>query len=74
METLRAEHAKDTIACVSHADVIKLAIAHYLGLPLDHFQRLSIAPASICLLSVIDGQTRLLRLNDTRATEQAATG
>ena len=74
METLRAEHARDTIACVSHADVIKLAIAHYLGLSLDHFQRLSIAPASISLLSVIDGQARLLRLNDTRATEQAATG
>jgi probable phosphomutase (TIGR03848 family) len=71
LEELRAMHRKKTIACVSHADVIKLAIAHYLGLPLDMFHRLSVAPASISILSVVDGYARLVRLNDTRATEQA---
>jgi probable phosphoglycerate mutase len=71
LEELRAMHLKKTIACVSHADVIKLAIAHYLGLPLDMFHRLSVAPASISILSVVDGRARLVRLNDTRATEQA---
>jgi probable phosphomutase (TIGR03848 family) len=72
LETLRARHPREAIACVSHADIIKLAIAHYLGLPLDHFQRLSIAPASISLLSVADGHARLLRLNDTRAADAAS--
>lgn len=72
LEELRAMHRKKTIACVSHADVIKLAIAHYLGLPLDMFHRLSVAPASISILSVVDGYARLVRLNDTRATEQAS--
>ena len=41
-----AQHdPKDLVACVSHADPIKLAVAFYLGLPLDHFQRLALPPA-----------------------------
>ena len=32
---------QDIVACVFHADPIKLAVAHFIGLPLDHFQRLS---------------------------------
>ncbi len=40
----------ETAAIVSHSDVIKLVISHYLGQPLDLFQRLSISPASITIL------------------------
>ena len=71
LETLRNLHAnpKNIIVCVTHADIIKLAIAHYLGLPLDLFQRLAIAPASISTLAFHDGLPRLVRLNDTRATQ-----
>jgi broad specificity phosphatase PhoE len=36
----RQHDPKDTIICVSHADPIKLAVAYYLGLGLDNFQRL----------------------------------
>ena len=32
----------ELIAVVFHADPIKLAVANYLGLPLDNFQRLTI--------------------------------
>jgi len=62
---------KAAIACLTHADVIKLIIAHYLGLPLDLFQRLTVLPASISLLHISDGYTRLLKLNDGRAAERA---
>lgn len=62
LEGLRAVHS-GAIACVSHADPIKLAIAHYIGLPIDSFQRLEIGPASISQLSVEDGSARLNRLN-----------
>jgi probable phosphoglycerate mutase len=55
------------IACISHADPIKLAIAHFLGLPLDHFQRLSVAPASVSSLHIGGGHAQLLSLNDPRA-------
>ncbi len=73
LESLRRAHKK-AIACVSHADPIKLAIAHYLGLPLDQFQRLAIEPASVSLLEVHDRSASLIRLNDTQAAEPAPTG
>ena len=44
---LVARHPGEVIAAVSHADPIKAAVAHALGTPLDLFQRIFIAPASI---------------------------
>jgi probable phosphoglycerate mutase len=64
IETFRLQHdEKDLIACISHGDPIKLAIAYYLGLPLDHFQRLWTSPASITALSISEMGSRLLTLN-----------
>ncbi len=41
LDEIAASHKpKDIVAVVFHADPIKLAVAHYLGMPLDHFQRL----------------------------------
>ena len=65
IETLAARHPKDAIAIVSHGDVIKLAVAHYLGLPLDLFQRLAVATASVSVLRLGHGQPTLVKLNDT---------
>lgn len=47
LETLRATHPGQTVVVVSHSDPIKAALAHYLSMPLDLYQRLTIAPASI---------------------------
>ncbi len=69
VEALRSRHPKDVIACFSHADCIKLLVAHYLGLPLDLFQRLEISPASVTALAIQEGSARLLRLNDTGPLE-----
>jgi probable phosphoglycerate mutase len=44
---LVSRHPGETIAAVSHADPIKAAVAHALGTPLDLFQRIVIAPASV---------------------------
>jgi probable phosphoglycerate mutase len=64
IETLRLQHEeKDLFVCVSHGDPIRLAVAYYLGLPLDHFQRLFAAPASITALYVGEAGSRLLTLN-----------
>lgn len=70
LEELRSVHSKskDIIVCVSHADMIKLALAHYLGLPLDMFQRLLVAPASISTVILHGHTVRLANLNDTRAS------
>jgi len=54
---------KDIVAVVFHADPIKLAIAHFLGLPLDHFQRLSCDTGSVSALYVGEMGANLIKLN-----------
>jgi probable phosphoglycerate mutase len=54
---------KETLICVSHSDPIKLAIAYFIGLPLDQFQRLSVSTASINALFIGDSGSQLLTLN-----------
>jgi len=62
--TLAAKHdPKDLIVCVSHSDPIKLAIAYFLGLPLDNFQRLVISTASISILHVGEAGAHLAAMN-----------
>jgi broad specificity phosphatase PhoE len=55
------------VAIVSHADVIKAAVLHYLGLPLNAVHRLEIAPASISVLVLGAWGSKLLKLNETVA-------
>lgn len=56
---------KDIIVCVSHADPIKLAVAYFIGLPLDAFQRLVVSPGSVTVLSISEAGGRLIGLNIT---------
>jgi probable phosphoglycerate mutase len=60
---INAHKPKDIIACVFHADPIKLAIAHYLGMPLDHFQRLGCDTGSISALFVGEMGANVMKLN-----------
>lgn len=60
----RTHKKKDIIACVGHSDMIKLAAAYFLGLPLDLFQRLIVQPASVTTLHLSpDHGARLVNLN-----------
>lgn len=72
LEELRAKHQDQTIAVVSHADVIKAALAHYVGLHLDLFQRLVIAPASLTVLGLGDTVPRLFCMNDVSHLPEVA--
>lgn len=54
---------QDIVACVFHADPIKLAVAHYIGLPLDHFQRLSCDTGSLTALYVGEAGANLIKFN-----------
>jgi probable phosphomutase (TIGR03848 family) len=64
IEKLSTQHAHQTIALVSHADPIKLALAFYAGIPLDLFQRLVIAPASITEIEFGLFRPAIVRIND----------
>ena len=64
LDAICAKHKpRDVIACVFHADPIKLAVAHYLGLPLDHFQRLGCDTGSVTVLAVHEMGAHLIWLN-----------
>lgn len=59
----RHNKPKDIVAVVFHADPIKLAVAHFLGMPLDHFQRLSCDTGSLTALYVSEMGANLIKLN-----------
>lgn len=54
---------KEFIVCVTHADIIKLIVAYYLGLPIDHYNRMEISTASITAMSFHKDEIRLLTLS-----------
>lgn len=60
---LRKHKPQDIIACVFHADPIKLAVAYFLGMPLDHFQRLGCDTASVTALHIGEMGASLIKLN-----------
>ncbi|MDX1688320.1 MAG: MSMEG_4193 family putative phosphomutase [Candidatus Promineifilaceae bacterium] len=66
LEALSARHGKrEIVVVVSHADLIKLTLAHYLGVHIDLFQRIVISPASVSALALAEnGMVRVLRIND----------
>jgi probable phosphomutase (TIGR03848 family) len=64
IERLAAAHRRGTVAAVTHADVIKAVVAHHLGTPLDLFQRIGVAPASVSVLDLpADGPPRVVAVN-----------
>lgn len=63
---LSKKHKKDDlVVCVSHSDLIKLAVAYFLGLPIDLFQRLSISTASISTIFIADNSARVFNINQS---------
>jgi ribonuclease H / adenosylcobalamin/alpha-ribazole phosphatase len=60
------------VALVSHSDILRALVAHYLGLPLDNLLRFEIDPASISRIEVGAWGGRVLGLNE--AAERAAGG
>jgi probable phosphomutase (TIGR03848 family) len=65
LDGLAVRHPRGLVAVVSHADVIRLAVAHYAGVHLDLFQRIIVSPASITVIGLGDRIPRIIRMNDT---------
>jgi broad specificity phosphatase PhoE len=65
MERLCQRHPAMTVALVSHGDVIRAAMAHCLGMPLDFLLRLDVSPASISIVAMEQSGPRVLCVNNT---------
>lgn len=64
IEALAQQRPEQMIALVFHADLIKMALAHYLGMHLDVFQRIVISPASISTLHLSHSRPFIIGMND----------
>lgn len=62
---IAAAHPRSTVAVYSHADLIKLLVAHFAGMHQDLFQRLVIEPASVSVVWLGEGPPRVVKVNDT---------
>jgi probable phosphomutase (TIGR03848 family) len=62
---IAARSPRGVVVAVTHADVIRLALAHYAGVHIDLFQRFTVSPASVSALVLGDRIPRILRVNDT---------
>ena len=54
-QELTSRHRHQAVAAVSHADTIKAALSHYLGQPLDLFNRIAATPASVAVIDLPEG-------------------
>jgi probable phosphoglycerate mutase len=64
LEELSTDHPDVTIAVVSHAEIIRSVVLHYLGVSLDLFHRIEISPASVTTLEIAGAGPRFLCIND----------
>ncbi len=65
MLEIASKHEGATVAVVSHGDVIRCALAHFAGVPLDLSIRLQIDAASVSIVELGEWGPRIVRLNVT---------
>lgn len=64
LRATQAAYPDGRVVLVSHADVIKAALLHFLGASLDAFGNFDIAPASVSTLLLGDWGGRIVSLNE----------
>jgi broad specificity phosphatase PhoE len=65
LERLAQASHGETLAIISHGEVIKSTLMHYLGIPVKFHWRLDISPSSVSILTIHDDQPQVLVLNST---------
>jgi probable phosphoglycerate mutase len=64
LAAIARQHPEESVAIVTHCDIIRGVIAHYLGLPLDNLLRFDIDPASVSRLAIGDWGARIISVNE----------
>jgi probable phosphomutase (TIGR03848 family) len=75
VEALReaaGRHGRGAVVVVTHGDVIRLAVAHFVGMHMDLYHRLEVGPGSVTVVALDRGGPRLLRLGDTGRLDDPA--
>jgi probable phosphoglycerate mutase len=69
LQGIEGRHRGRVVAVFSHGDPIRVALAHYVGLPLDLSGRLEMPPASVSAVALGDGPPSILLVGDTGRLE-----
>jgi broad specificity phosphatase PhoE len=64
IEAVAASHHGETAVAVTHCDIIRGVIAHYLGLSLDNILRFDVEPASISTIKISRWGGRVRSINE----------
>jgi broad specificity phosphatase PhoE len=70
MDRLREQSFAGSVVLVSHADVIRAALAYYLSVPADLMLRLEISPASVSTVAIESQGPKVLCMNHTETLAQ----
>ena len=63
IEWVRNTYPQDIVTVVSHGDVIRTALAYYLGMAFNEYRRLDLDNGAISVLELFDGWIRVKALN-----------
>jgi len=63
IKELALQQGKAQIAIVSHADVIRAAVAYFAATPIDMIERFEISPCSVSVIAVDNDVATLLTIN-----------
>jgi probable phosphomutase (TIGR03848 family) len=69
LEHILEDHPKGNVAVVTHADPIRVAVARYVGLPLDLLGRLWVSPASVTVVRFDEWGPRLTCFSHTSSLD-----
>ncbi len=63
VETIRQGAAKDVVVLVSHGDVIRTLVAHYLGMTFNDYRRITIDNGAISVIELFENWIRVKAVN-----------
>jgi probable phosphomutase (TIGR03848 family) len=70
LEAIAAMHTdEEFVACFTHADVVRLSIAHYLQMPINAFQRLAVTTTSVTVIVRVKDEVFVPHINQVAGFE-----
>ena len=64
LRQIEALATSGTVLCVSHCDIIRGIVAHYLDVSMDRLLSFDIDPASCTTIEIADAQARIIAINE----------
>lgn len=63
IEAVRRRHPEGIVAMVSHGDVIRTVLAHYLGMPFNDYRRINLDNGALSVLELFDDWVQVKAVN-----------